>query len=239
MSELSVYHILDCCGRIRQYKDRALGTISKLLVDSRLGLVFMIVTYDIGSLSAELKLTLLASRQGRIVHDTISWCITNISNNKTEVHDSTLAQPLFSLTSGKYKLQVKHQENLIELGEFDLKQNTRTDLVFILNTDQVGDEYFSEYDAIEDFNRRQQERDSQAEHGFATLPLRDPAQQIDGDYGSQIMAHPLLAESAQFDGVPPDMRPDPAENEAALQLTLAAQLTNQPSAHAAPTPNPT
>lgn len=197
----------------------------------------MIVTYDIGTLSAELRLTLLASRQGHVVREDLLWRLQSVSNS-AELHESSEAQPLFSVTAGKYKIAVKYQDNLIELGEVELKQNTRTDCVFILNNEQKGDEYYAEIDPADDFNRRQQERDLQSEHGHATLPLRDPNLEIQGDYGSQVMAHPLLAESAQFDGVPPDMRPDPAENEAAMQLTLAAQLTNQPNATSTPSPNP-
>ncbi len=201
----------------------------------------MIVTHNIGSLSAELKLTALSSRQGKVIHDNISWCLLRMSKEQADLIKSKDPQPVFGVTEGKYQIQVIYKDETFDLGQVELKQNTRTDAVFILNSGDINNdgEYFSEIDPVDDFARRQQEREHQSEHGAATLPLRDPSSKIEGNYGQEILAHPLLANSAQFDGVPPDMRPDPAENEAAMQLTLAAQLTNQnqPGQGSAPTPN--
>ncbi|OGO90756.1 MAG: hypothetical protein A3F10_06710 [Coxiella sp. RIFCSPHIGHO2_12_FULL_42_15] len=189
----------------------------------------MIVTHNIGSLAAELKLTLLSSISGFVVREHLQWQLQSFSSTKKmDISDDPIV--LFSVTEGEYSIVALYQGERFEFGAVSLAKNTRTDMVFILANGAVrsSEDYFSDYDALVDFSRRQQERELQSKFGFATLPLRNPHHQIQGDYGSQIMAHPLLQDSTQFDGVPPDIRPDASENTQALQLTLAQRLAAAP-----------
>ena len=198
----------------------------------------MIITYQIGSLAAELKVMLLSSVNGLAVRQGLTWQLRPVSNSNNPMLETDQAIGFFSMTEGEYAIAALYQGELLELGQVMLLKNTRTDIVFILADGAIrsSEDYFFEYDAKEWFACRQQERELQSVHGFATLPLRDPSMQMQGDYGSQLQAHPLLRDAVQFDGVPPSIRPDPSENKEALQLTLAQRLAAAPNA--APTPAP-
>lgn len=198
----------------------------------------MIVTYNIGILAAKLKLTALSSHDGRVIRHEIQWQLESADSEQS--HDNPNAQAEFVVTEGSYRIFVHYREEKLDLGLIELQKNTLTDAIFILNNGEFvsGGDYFSDYDAQVDFIRRSTERELQSEHGSASMPLRDPDSNIQGEMGAQVMAHPLLADKAQFDGVPPDMRPDPSENKEAVELTLSAQLTNAPGMTSSPTPSP-
>ena len=199
----------------------------------------MIITYNIGSLAAELKVMLLSSISGLAIRQGLCWQLHAVSKPDKVVAEKSEPIPLFSITEGEYTILAVYQDSLLMLGSVKLAKNTRTDMVFMLvdGLIQSSEDYFCEYDAKEWFACRQQERELQSTHGFATLPLRDPSTHMQGDYGSQLQAHPLLRDAVQFDGVPPSIRPDPSENKEALQLTLAQRLMQTPNA--TPTPAPT
>lgn len=197
----------------------------------------MIITHNIGSLAAELKLALLSSISGLIVHDALQWHLRSLAENKEKTHNFDEAMAFFAVEEGEYAISATYLGETLEFGTINLVKNTRTDMLFIFANSEWHDseDYFSDYDASLDFPRRQRERDLQSKFGFSTLPLRNPNNSIQGEYGSQIMAHPLLKDSVQFDGIPPEIRPDPSENREALQLTLAQRLSAAPGAAATPT----
>lgn len=203
----------------------------------------MIVTHNVGILAANLKLTALSSLNGGVIYQDISWKITQVGADDPAEFESDKAQPIFSVAEGDYTIACVYQGKELDLGGVYLAQNTQTDMVFILNEFEGGveDDYFAEFDVEKDIYRRQHERDIQSElHGSADGPLREPKTDMNGELGSQIMAHPLLKDSAQFDGVPPEFSVQPERNEEAARLTLEKQLQNQhqPGATSSPSPNP-
>lgn len=203
----------------------------------------MIVTRNIGILAARLKLTALASQSGSVIYSGLTWKISRVNQSQLlESHVSEEAQPVFNVTEGDYTLQVSYQNEIYDLGGVYLEKNTETDMVVILAQGMTGtgDDYFSDFNAERDFHRRQQERNQQTDlYGAPTAPLREPnPDSLRGEMGTSIMSHPKLRDSAQFDGVPPNFRPDPSENESAARLTYEKQLQLQLGANAAPTPAP-
>lgn len=200
----------------------------------------MIITHNIGIIGAQIRLTALASLQGNVIRQDLQWQLKATTSLNADQQPKILIseepQPLFTVTAGVYQISIIYRGNNFDLGEVQLKQNTHTDTVFVLEAIAIetSDDYFADFTSEKDFLRRATERDEQSIYGGATLPLRDPNLELPpGDNG--IPAHPLLKNSVQFDGVPPDFRPDPNQNAAALQLTYAAQLQNNPGA----TPSPT
>lgn len=195
----------------------------------------MITTYNAGLLAAQLKLTLLASINGLVIREDLQWQLCSLASNKIHTSDHGIA--LFSVAEGEYIISATYQSETLDFGQVKLLKNTRTDMVFILSkrTVTTSDDYFSDYDPIEDHARRQQERNLQSDrHGFAEMPLRQVDNQSQGELGSGYPPHPLLTDAKQFDGVPPNIRPDPSENTEALQLTLAHKLAAAPSAATTP-----
>ncbi len=192
-----------------------------------------IVTYDVGILGAEIKLTALSSKQGRVQREGCSWELKKLDqagevDSSATVQRIEAAQGSMILPPARYAIHfIRDGEDRYScLAQVTLKQNTSTDIVFIFEEGrQDDDEYFADHDAVDDFSRRQQQREDQSLYGYASLPLRDPSTPT-GDMGTQFMAHPLL-QNAQFDGVPPDMRADPHDNQAALELTLQNKLQAQ------------
>ncbi len=197
-----------------------------------------IVSYDMGILGAEIKLTALSSKQGHILREACSWELKQLDKQgeaSSKIYATEAAQHSMIVPPGCYVIHfIRDSEDKYgRLAAVELKQNTLTDIVFIFEEGGIEDEYFADYDPLDDFSRRQHERDV---HIPATLPLRDP-HAPKGEMGTQFMAHPLL-QNAQFDGVPPDMRSDPHENEMALQLTLENKLAAKASPSISPNASP-
>jgi len=193
----------------------------------------MIITYNIGILGAGLKLTGLASLQGQVIQHGLQWQLHRISDRpeQEKIVISEEAQALFTVTADLYHIYAIYRGETIDCGEVQLAQNTLTDAIFVFEHIDVDGDFFAEFSNVQDFNRRVSEREQQLDkYGAATLPLRDPNLNLPPGENS-IPAHPLLKDSVQFDGVPPDVRPEPSQNEMALQLTLAAQnnLTTAPT----------
>ena len=211
----------------------------------------MSVTYNIGSLAAELQLTAISARHGGVIHRDLQWSLTSVKREK--IYESTKAQPLFQVPGGQYTIQVCYQSKSYTFGEVILERNTCTDLVILLQSFSVDDdpnaEYFidqKEIGNIDENDRRKMERQGQRKYGGCSGPLHefDANQQYSGELGStmkSLLAHPLLADKTQFDGTAPDLRIDnPDSNEDGLaktiQLTLQKQLDNQLGIQPGPRP---
>lgn len=196
----------------------------------------MIIT-PITTAVPELKLMLLQSLHGRVVRTGLVWRVSTIGASvPAQTWHSDQAFATFTLPAGRYAITVEFQGSEHRLGELELAARTCTDVAYYLPASvRVTDDYFFEYDPNQWFACRAQERELQSAHGFATLPLRDPNQAPTGEQGIQLKSHPLLRDAVQFDGVPPDIRPEPSQNRVALQLTLSQRLAATPSFLPAPT----
>lgn len=212
----------------------------------------MSVTYDIGTLAAELKLTAISARHGGVIRHGLQWYLKFVKRQK--IYESTEAQPLFQVPGGIYTIEVIHNSTPYIFDKVTLERNTHTDLVILLQASSSADydpneEYFinsKDITSISENERRKMERQGQRKYGIASGPLHefDAAMQHSGELGSTmkgLLAHPILADKAQFDGISPDLRVDnPDSNEEGLaktiQLTLQKQLDNQPGPNPGPRP---
>jgi hypothetical protein len=211
----------------------------------------MSITYDIGTLAAELQLTAISARHGGVIHHGLNWSLKSVKRSKN--YESTKAQPLFQVPGGTYVIEVIFNLTLYTFGEVSLVRNTHTDLVILLQSSSTNDDPNEEYfinskdmASINENERRKMERQGQRKYGTASGPLHDfdASQQHSGELGStmkSLRAHPLLADKTQFDGVSPDLRIDnPDSNEEGLaktiQLTLQKQLDNQLGPNPGPRP---
>lgn len=195
----------------------------------------MIIT-PLVTATPELKLMLLRSLHGQVVREGLVWQLEPLGpSEQAFLIESPEPFAHLILAAGRYRVSVSWQGAVHPLGELTLATHTCTDVAYLLpETLRAGDDYFFEYEAAQWFACRSQERELQSAHGFATLPLRDPNQTPAGEQGIQLKSHPLLRDAVQFDGVPPDSRPEPSQNRVALQLTLAQRLAATPSFLPAP-----
>jgi len=214
----------------------------------------MTITYNIGSLAAQLKPAAIHARHGNVIREGLMWQLKPLSSkgNQPEVHVSEEAQPLFQVIEGKYELIVSHNQKEFDLGELYLEKNTLMDLVFLLHTKDRIDpeaEYFiddDEINAVSEHERRKLERKGERKFGATGNPLHRPDQkQQSGELASAmhaIQAHPLLATKTQFDGIADNLRDDPHTNEEAiaktLELAYQKQLEAQPGFNPGTTPLP-
>lgn len=186
----------------------------------------MIITHDIGSLAARVKLTALAAREGGVIRSGLEWRLKGPSQEYT----SREAQPVLDLPAGEYAISLTYKNRTHELATVQLAKNTLTDLVFSL-ADEV------EFDTTQNFDRRLADRQAQERFGHAELPLHDPNAPKGDQPGVQFQGHPLL-NTAQFDGMEAKISPQPDKNEEASERTLEhilqkqAALQNNP--HSAP-----
>ena len=211
----------------------------------------MSVTYDIGTLAAELQLTAISARHGGMINHGLDWRLKFVKRSKT--YESTEARPLFQVPGGTYVIEVIQNSTPYTFGEVTLERNTHTDLVILLQSSPTdydpNEEYFinpKDITGLNENDRRKMERQGQRKYGTASGPLHefDATQQHSGELGStmkSLRAHPLLADKTQFDGVSPDLRIDnPDSNEEGLaktiQLTLQKQLDNQLGPNPGPRP---
>jgi hypothetical protein len=194
------------------------------------------------SLCAELSLSAISSLQGRIVTDNLQW---SLSGAKKYLEDS--AKAVFRVAAGTYTITAIYKNKEIKVGEVKLVQAkllSRIILLQELGGNDSDEAYFiseQDLDKVSEFTRRQQERAGlEGQFDLAGGPLASPYQ---GEtMGQGFAQHPLL-QSAAFDGLPPDMKNDPAQNETAVQKQLEhthqlqQQLGNAPTM-SSPTPNP-
>ena len=192
------------------------------------------------SLCAELSLSAISSLQGRIVTDNLQW---SLSGAKTYLEDS--AKAVFRVPAGTYLITAIYKNKEIKVGEVKLVQAkllSRIILLQELGGNDSEEAYFiseQDLDKVSEFTRRQQERAGlEGQFDLAGGPLASPYQ---GEtMGQGFAQHPLL-QSAAFDGLPPDMKNDPAQNETAVQKQLEHTHQLQQQLSSAPTistPNP-
>lgn len=202
----------------------------------------MIITPNAGLLAAKIQLTAINGPGGTLIQTPLQWTLTAAAKSvgdASSTHTQVGAKVSFTVPAGKYSLKVYFRESLRCQDAIELVQNASHDCVYVIaGLDDDSAEYFADYNQDADWQRRQQERESQRSIASAAWPLRDPNTMPQGEMGVQIMAHPLLSKSAQFDGVPPEFRPDPSENTAALRLSLENQLQNNPQAQPGALPKP-
>ena len=203
----------------------------------------MIITPNAGLLAANIQLTAINGPGGSLIQKPLQWTLLAASNKARGDASSTYTKMgvkvSFTVPAGKYLLKVYYNGTLRCQDMIELVQNALHNLVYVIGgLDDAQVEYFADYDPNADWQRRQQERESQRFIASAAWPLRDPDSRPQGEMGVQIMAHPLLSKSVQFDGVPPEFRPDPSENTAALRLSLENQLQNNPQAQPSVLPKP-
>jgi hypothetical protein len=212
----------------------------------------MSVTYDIGTLAAELQLTAISARHGGVIHHNLAWTLK--SDKRQKSYHSTDSRPLFRVPGGKYTIEVVHHSTPYAFECICLERNTHTDLVVLLNVSSPTDydpdeEYFinsGEMTNISEYERRKMERHGQRKYGIASGPLHefDATMQHSGELKStmkSLKAHPLLSTATQFDGMPDLLRHDnPASNEEGLaktiQLILQKHLEDQPGPNPGPRP---
>lgn len=174
----------------------------------------MIITHDIGSLAARIKLTVLAARDGGVIRSGLEWRLKGLNQEYT----SQAAQPVLDLPAGEYAISLAYKGKTHEFPKAQLTKNTLTDLLYSL-ADEV------DFDASQNFDRRSADRHDQERFGHAELPLHDP-NAPKGDQGVQFQGHPLL-NTAQFDGMEAKVNPQPSENEEASEKTLELILQQQ------------
>ena len=193
------------------------------------------------SICAELSLSAISSLQGRVVTSDLKWSLTAA---KTYVDDN--AKALFRVPAGTYVITAIYKNKEIKVGEVKLVQSkllSRIILLQELGGNDRDEAYFiseQDLDKVSEFTRRQQERAGlEGQFELAGGPLASPYQ---GDtMGQGFAQHPLL-QSAAFDGLPPDMKNDPAQNETAVQKQLEHTHQLQQQLGSAPTmstPSPT
>lgn len=183
----------------------------------------MITSYDIGSLAARVKLTVLATRSGGVIRSGLVWRLKGSNQEYT----SQAAQPILDIPAGEYMISLTYTGKIHELSTVTVAKNTLTDLLFTLADagEYQPDGYHAEFDATQNFERRLSDRQDQERFGHAELPLHDP-NVPKGDQGVHFQDHPLL-NTAQFDGMEAKVNPQPSENEEASEKTLELILQHQ------------
>jgi hypothetical protein len=202
----------------------------------------MVTSYSTGSPSAQVKLTAIHSGHGGVVHNELRWKLVPADEKgQATIYQSDIAQPTLTVIPCSYKIYAVFQGNEISCGEEKLDKNTYSDLVFILNTSDLFNsekQYSAETDPLLEYDRRRADREFELPLGEIVTPVKDPYHKP--EMGSQFASHPLL-NNAQFDGMPPQITPDPTENEEASQkaeLQLQQQLQLQQAAQATPSVSP-
>jgi hypothetical protein len=204
----------------------------------------MVTSYNTGSPSAQITLTAIHSGHGGVVREDLTWRLAATDKQaQTPLYQVDNAQIELTVIPGTYQLFAVYKKSDIDYGQVELKKNTAVNLVFILNDNDLFNsekQYDAKTDAFLEYDRRRADRGFELPLGEMATPVKDPYHKP--EMGSQLSAHPLL-DNAQFDGIPPQITPDPTENEEAsnkAELQLQQQLQHQQAAQATPsvTPSP-
>ena len=204
----------------------------------------MATSYNTGSPSAQVKLTAIRSSHGGVLHEDLGWKLVSVDKQANPaIYQSDQPQVELTTIPGAYQVFALYKQNEIDCGQTELNGNTAVDLVFILNDDDLFNsekQYSAETNPFFEYDRRRADRGFELPLGEMATPVKDPYHKP--EMGSQLSAHPLL-DNAQFDGIPPQITPDPTENEEAsnkAELQLQQQLQHQQAAQATPsiTPSP-
>ena len=214
---------------------------------------------------AQLQLTAVTLKGGQyqVLTKDLHWRLRaqkhfSKRKNLQEYFNSTQSRPLFVVPSGVYTVIVEHAEfGEKEVHNITLKENTFSDeIIYIGNVDIDDQEENYHLHGDDSFNvdrehdRRQRDRESQRKYGLAAAELRQPeivgpeagfGEAMGVAQQSGMQAHPLLSNSAQFDGVAAKMNPNLTENvhaaEAQVQPELRPGAKPQPGMSSAPTLN--
>ena len=102
----------------------------------------MVTTYNIGSPSAEIKLTAIMAAHGGVVYDSIAWELHDSDENKPNhvLYKSGDSQASLLVKPGYYRVFIQYAGEMIDCGLEELEKNTSTDRVYILNDDGLFDE---------------------------------------------------------------------------------------------------
>lgn len=209
---------------------------------------------------SSLTVTVVELKQGeyRAVSDPVRWQLDKVTPEGKVIDVVAQAERptryQFQVMPGHYRLVVvwQQQEKAIEL---DIKPGKILDkLIIFSDQPQTDDYHLADVEAFNPDNehvRRQQERAGQRRYGASASPLRSPdlaaaAQQMGQLMDSSLMAHPILSQSTQFDGISPKLNQDASQNQHAAEAQMepelrpgaqpSAQPTAQPSS--APKPSP-
>ena len=178
------------------------------------------------SICAELSLIAISSLQGHVIDSDLTWALKSGTKSYTEAS----AKALFRAAPGEYKIIATHKNKDIAVGSVKLIQGKRVSRVILLHEigGNDGEPYFvsdSELDKLSEFTRRQLERSGlEGQFDLTGGPLADPYQRESSGQG--FAQHPLL-QSAAFDGLPPDLKIDPAQNDTAVQKQLDLKHQHQ------------
>jgi hypothetical protein len=208
---------------------------------------------------ARLQLTAVTLKSGQyeVLTEGLHWRLRATKQfskrkNQKEHFNAVEARPCFVVPAGVYDLTLEHTAlGTREVHRIVLQENTLTDEIVYLGSVDIDDsEENYHLNNDDDFNvdrehaRRGQDREGQRKFGAAAEDLRQPeivgpeagfgeAQQVAQQSGMQ--SHPLLSNSAQFDGVAAKMNPNLTENVHAAEAQVEPSL--QPGAKAQQQPS--
>ena len=210
---------------------------------------------------ARLSLKAVEAREGQlqVIEQGLLWELTKLDKKDQPLEasrqESIEAKPLFEVYPGNYHLAVTFENRTIEIAKLKLEAGKIVDelIIFQQGDSQVGDYHVDpdEVNLHSEHERRQLERDGQRKFGVAVEGLRSPdiaamLQENQGqlmDMGMGVQAHPILSQSAQFDGVAAKLTQDASQNQHAAEAQIQPELRPGAQPNAAPgmrgpTPNP-
>ena len=178
--------------------------------------------------------------QWQLIHE-------NLKNAEKTPNISTDADAFFEVMPGCYRLivQYHHQKKIIEKIQL-VSQKKSSQMIIFGETSELesSESYYNAEESVNvetEYERRQIERSGQRQYGLSASGLTQPHQHTAGAGQSMLLAaHPVLAQSAQFDGVAAKLNPLPNENpkaeEAAAEKAPHLQPSPSPRLGAAPSP---
>lgn len=207
---------------------------------------------------AQLMLTAVSLKEGSytVLYENLCWTLTDPSNGNQQTSQD--AQPIFTIQPGTFDLQITAGDmqksiNLITLSAGQI----RDEVIFLGDMDAIEEEqnyqisHPDEFNPDSEYKRRDVERDGQRRYGIAADGLTQPPDSPEAGFGNELghanaqhtgkQAHPLLAASAQFDGIDPKIKQLPNENpsaEVAPELAPGMALTQQNTHTSTPTMRP-
>lgn len=197
----------------------------------------------------EVRAVQLKNGQYHPIRSGLQWQLIheNLKNAEKTPNISPAADASFEVMPGFYRLMVRHQHQEKIIENIQLVAGKKTSQIIIFGEASEldsGENYYIHEAAINaetEYERRQLERAGQRQYGLSASGLTQPHQQSAG-MGQQNMlaAHPLLSQSAQFDGIAAKLNPAPIENPKAVEEAAdkAPHLQPSPAPRLGPTPSP-
>lgn len=207
----------------------------------------------------QLKAVEVTAGQFQVIEQGLLWELTKLDQKDKLLPDSRIesleAKPLFEVFPAKYHLAVTFENRTVEIQSVQLDAGKIVDelIIFQQGDAQAGDYHIdpAEVNLDSEHVRRQLERDGQRKFGVAVEGLRSPdvaaaIQNMGGqlmDMGMGVQAHPVLSQSAQFDGIAAKLTQDASQNQHAAEAQIQPDLKPGAQPNAAPgmrgpTPNP-